>query len=177
MKKTFYQFEYRTAFGQRGLVSVVSAGDEEEARAFLVNPEQGGLANIDVGLSPMCIHWVPDDMPVTPIDRCEARTCWSSWRVTDWVYDIGDGKSRAEADGVMMAFNEIDGDVKRVNVQLAVARALMVKELSFEELCAMFGRRVWFVRARVFFALWRLARDGRVSQIMNRFRLEVRRAR
>lgn len=176
--KTFYQFNYVQGDGKPHRVSVISAGDSEEAREFLVDPKLGGLANVDVGLSPMVTHWVPDDMSVLPIDRCEMRTCWSSWRVTDWVYGFGDGRRQPDADGVMMTFDEIDGDVKRINLPMAVARRLMTKDATYTELCQLFaGKGLWFVGARVFAAVWRLGRTGRVTQsAFGVYRMEVRRA-
>lgn len=176
MKKIFYQFEVFDQGGSRTRVSVVTSGDEDTVRDWLCDKRFGGLKSGDIALCPCVVHFLPDTMAIEPVDAGKMTCAWSSWRVTDYVYGLSDEADvcvRAKADGVIATH---DGDHGAADVRLAVARALTYGERSTLELVNILARAgVRFARARTHWALFTLARAGRVAHVAGRWRAEVRR--
>lgn len=171
MIKTFYQF--RTADHAR--VAVVSSGDEDAARAFLVDPKLGGLDAHSVGLSPCVVQGLPEDMRIEPLDAGKMPTCWAGWRVTDFVYGLGDGKRLSDADGIVVLFAEGDLGPRTMNVRMACARALITRSATRDELVALCTRAgLSAARIRVAFALLVLRNAGRVTELEGVWMAEVR---
>lgn len=151
--KTFYQFQV----GDERL-AVVSLGDSDEARAFFLNPEEFRLEGRGVSIRPRIIHALPRSLYVGPLDDGVKRTCWTSWRVTDFVFGLGDGKNAAPSDGVVVR------ETSRRDVRLAVARALVLGDHDVVGVAALLSLSgVRFAGLRASLALWRLRRAGVVE--------------
>lgn len=161
---TFYQFQYAEGGGTPARVGVVTGGDEDAARAFLCDKQLGGLEPRWLALAPCVTHWLPVDMYAGPVTDGKMSACWAGWRITDWVYGVGDGKEPSRPDGLIVTRHSVDGDFNGFDTRMAVMRMLITRDAAVGDIIDTLARAgMRFAGGRVRLALSALARAGRVT--------------